>query len=75
MVRWLINFLVEVRSRFLIDTSALREDTRKIAVSMIITSLVGAIIVTDKVSSRDAFVLGIVGIIFWVVSLLKKRDT
>ncbi len=78
MARRLIDRVVDhlalLKERFSFDTQAVREDIRKIAVAMMIASFIGGIVVTDKVSTRDSFFLGVVGVIFWVLSLVKKRD-
>lgn len=67
---WL--FLFNILS---LDTSSLREDARKIGLALTSAGAIGFVVKLDKVTYTESVLLFSVGLIVWILALLKPHDT
>jgi len=59
-----------------LDHVALRDDARKVGLGLTTTGVLGFVVQFDKITSHESMLLFVVGMLIWVLALLKpKVDT
>lgn len=65
--------LKKIRERFKVNIEAFKDDLRKIGVSMIIAGMVGALVIDDKITAREAAIIALIGVLFWLTGIVEKE--
>jgi len=78
----MLNIIVIIKAIWLllfnlisIDNDSLREDARKIGLGLTTAGILGFVVQTDKVTSSESTLLFGVGIMIWVLALLKPTES
>ena len=78
----MLNIIVIIKAIWLllfnlisIDNDSLREDARKIGLGLATAGILGFVVQTDKVTSSESTLLFGVGIMIWVLALLKPTES